>query len=143
MLGNVSKWLRILGYETLFLKMPSDETLIKLSRENNGILLTSDEELFKKAKSIGVAVIFVNSNLSLKEKLVKVFKESNLKPQLNSTRCTVCGGELSKIEMKELREFFFTSDFWVCKKCGKLYWRGSHWKNIMKMYDELRKELSD
>lgn len=143
MLGNVSKWLRILGYETLFLKRPSDETLIKLSRENNGILLTSDEELFKKAKSIGVAVIFVNSNLSLKEKLVKVFKESNLKPQLNSTRCTVCGGELSKIEMKELREFFFTSDFWVCKKCGKLYWRGSHWKNIMKMYDELRKELSD
>jgi len=142
MLGNVSKWLRILGYETLFLKIPSDEALLRLSQENDRILLTSDEELFKKAKSRGIATIFINPNLSLKDKLIKVFKESNLQPQLNNTRCTVCGGELSKVEINELKEFLFASDFWVCKRCGKLYWKGSHWKNIMKMYDELCKELN-
>lgn len=142
MLGNVSKWLRILGYETLFFKTPSDETLLKLSQESNRILLTSDKELFKKAKSMNINTIFINPNLSLKEKLIKVFKESNLQPQLNSTRCTVCGSELNKIEIKDLEELLFTSDFWVCNKCGKLYWRGSHWKNIMKMYNELCEKLS-
>lgn len=142
MLGNVSKWLRILGYETLFVKISSDETLLKLSQGNNRILLTSDRELFKKAKSKNITTIFISPNLSLKEKLVRVFKESNLQPQLDNSRCTVCGGELSKIEIKDLREILFVSDFWVCKRCGKLYWRGSHWKNIMKMYCELRKELN-
>lgn len=142
MLGNVSKWLRILGYETLFFKLHSDETLLRLSQESNRILLTSDKELFKRAKSMNITTIFIEPNLNLKEKLIKVFKESNLQPQLNNTRCTVCGGELSKLEIKDLKELFFTSDFWVCKKCGKLYWKGSHWKNIMKLYNELCNELN-
>lgn len=142
MLGNVSKWLRILGYETLFFKLSSDEILLSLAHRNDRILITSDKELFKKAKSVNVTAIFLKPNLSLKEKLVNIFKESNLKPQLNSTRCTVCGGALSKIEIESLKEILFTSEFWVCKKCGKLYWRGSHWKNITKMYEEVCEELN-
>ncbi|MEM3712601.1 MAG: Mut7-C RNAse domain-containing protein, partial [Thermoproteota archaeon] len=27
--------------------------------------------------------------------------------------------------------------FWKCKSCGKVYWRGSHWRNITRQISRL------
>jgi len=27
-------------------------------------------------------------------------------------------------------------EFWVCGSCGKVYWRGSHWRNIVETVEE-------
>ena len=29
-------------------------------------------------------------------------------------------------------------EFWICDHCGRIYWLGSHWRNIQKMADELK-----
>ncbi|MFN4046405.1 MAG: Mut7-C RNAse domain-containing protein, partial [Acidilobaceae archaeon] len=29
--------------------------------------------------------------------------------------------------------------FYLCTKCGKAYWEGSHWRNIRRVIDEARR----
>jgi len=137
MLGDVSKWLRIFGQETILVRHKEDEKLILDALNKKAILVTSDKELCEKATKKGVKVIYLKPSLSLIEKLLKVFKESKLKPSLETSRCTVCGGELKRQEIEALKEIINSQEFWVCTRCGKLYWRGSHWKNIMKVYEQL------
>ena len=34
------------------------------------------------------------------------------------------------------------NDFWTCNKCGKIYWEGTHIKNLQKFNAELNDRLS-
>ena len=34
------------------------------------------------------------------------------------------------------RTFEAYDEFWVCGSCGKVYWRGSHWRNIVETVEE-------
>lgn len=49
MLGRLAKWLRILGFDTLFLTDVPDEEILKKARGENRIILTRDRALAKEA----------------------------------------------------------------------------------------------
>ncbi|MCK4731564.1 MAG: hypothetical protein KAT65_03815 [Methanophagales archaeon] len=29
-------------------------------------------------------------------------------------------------------------DFWVCERCGRIYWEGSHWENMREKLRQLK-----
>jgi len=58
MLGTLAKWLRILGYDTLFQPELNDHQLVRLARAEDRVLLTRDREL---ARRRGVRVLLVDS----------------------------------------------------------------------------------
>jgi uncharacterized protein with PIN domain len=47
-----------------------------------------------------------------------------------------CGGELRKEEKEKLRErippktYLWLDEYFVCRRCDKLFWRGTHWQRI-------------
>jgi len=47
-----------------------------------------------------------------------------------------CGGELQQKPKAELSDrippktFLWLNDYFVCSRCDKLFWRGSHWQRI-------------
>jgi len=51
-------------------------------------------------------------------------------------RCMSCGGELRRESKEALRErippktFKWLDEYFVCSRCGKLFWRGTHWHKI-------------
>ena len=51
MLGSMAKWLRILGYDTKYVKNMKDEEIAKIAREEERILLTRDKKLASKFKN--------------------------------------------------------------------------------------------
>ncbi len=147
MLGDLAKWLRLLGFDTLYFSSISDAKLTQKMRETKRILLTSDKQLHNSIKEKN-NVIFVPVKLSTSEKLKVVFSRLGItKECLNSligTRCVYCNKKLtrvssieeariliSKYNIKEIpHDFYQVEDFWFCPNCKKLYWKGRMWKRI-------------
>ena len=50
MLGSLAKWLRILGFDTLYFKDIDDRELIKRAKQEQRVLLTRDTRLVKSKK---------------------------------------------------------------------------------------------
>ena len=59
-----------------------------------------------------------------------------------------CGASLRSVGKEEVAgkvpsgTLSHYGEFWACTGCGKVYWRGSHWKNISETLDKA-KELAD
>lgn len=138
--GYVAKWLRIMGYDTVYLNHVEDNDVIRLASDGR-ILVTSDTELAKTAEARGVQVVLIKG-LSEEEALRLLTEKFKLSLREDSLRCTVCNGELEAISLEEVARTLEmipkgTNEFWRCKKCGKVYWRGSHWRNISRQISSL------
>ncbi len=137
MLGSLARWLRILGYNTLYYVDMDDDLLIKEAEKTDRILVTRDNELSKRAKKNGTKTILIQSPETLTQltELVATL-DLNITPQ--NTRCPRCNGELNDVEKESVRdtvpvESFYAYDlFWRCSSCDAVYWRGSHWAQIQK-----------
>ncbi|MGQ9514864.1 MAG: Mut7-C RNAse domain-containing protein [Thermoproteota archaeon] len=139
MLGDVARWLRIMGYDTLYFGDADDEELMAKSYKR--VLLTSDEQLYHRAKKLGIAAYLV-SGMTLLEKLRRIVRKYGLSTKMSGSRCTSCNGALAstapdKIDSSKVFLPSHTDEIWICENCGKIYWRGSHWKSIGRTLKEL------
>ena len=141
MLGSLNRWLRICGYETEFPRDASDEELLRRGRERGLIVLTRDRNLFRGARRSGVDAFLVEGS-SDEERLASVAREYGLVLDPVMARCTICGGKLQSIQKDEVSGEVPPSsleayhEFWRCSGCGKVYWRGSHWRKIVEKVSE-------
>jgi len=142
MLGTLAKWLRILGYDTKYVKNIDDEKIIEIARREERILITRDKLLSRKADR---SIYLENKNLE--KQLKKVIEELNLKINKNKilTRCIICNEIVNKIEKEKIRgrvpEHVFNEheNFWICPKCHRIYWIGSHWNNMEEKLKKIKK----
>ena len=130
--GYVARWLRIMGYDTIYLNSVEDDDVVKLALKGR-VLVTSDDELAKIAEKKGVEVV-LTKGLTEEEVLRLLVERFKLCFKEDSLRCTVCNGELETVAPEEVEKTPGAPKnvdlLWRCRACGKLYWRGSHWKNI-------------
>lgn len=137
MLGGLTRWLRICGYDAKYFRNASDEELLNVSAFEKRILLTRDITLHRKAIRKGIDSLTVHGE-DESQKLAHVARKYNLNLQPKNSRCPNCGDLLqktNKVDIKEkipTRTFTTYDDYWLCNSCDQIYWRGSHWKNIMK-----------
>jgi hypothetical protein len=59
MLGNIARKLRLLGYDSQYFSDIDDDKLIDNVKKENRIVVSSDEELIKKTKKLGMKSIYV------------------------------------------------------------------------------------
>jgi len=141
-LGKLAKWLRILGYDTLFSQDIEDTELVSTALKEERIILSRDQQL-KRFKSAEKNLFLLSLNQPL-EQLKEVLKKFNLKPDERNlfTRCLVCNQVLVPISKKEVENkvppFVFKTQekFFYCSKCDKLFWAGTHVKNLKKKISE-------
>jgi uncharacterized protein with PIN domain len=130
MLGNLVTWLRLLGFDTVYINSRDDEEIILRALSEARVLVTRDKELAARSAKKGVVTVLLDpadTTTSLKSvaKMLGVklgFDESR-------TRCPVCNEQLVKTSQNPVR--------WRCPSCGKQYWKGRHWRNIGKVLTEL------
>jgi hypothetical protein len=130
MLGRLARWLRLLGFDTLYVPHISDSMLLRIAREQDRVILTRDTRLTRR-KAIQ-AHLLIHANDTLKQ-LCEVITVLKLKHFHTFSRCVACNGELITLREKgvvkdSVPEFVFLSvqDFYRCSECGKIYWEGSH-----------------
>jgi uncharacterized protein len=138
MLGSLAIKLRILGYDTLYDKASSDSELIAVAKNSDRILLTSDLDLFLRTSRKGLRSVLVCEQ-SDKDRLVSVLAKSGVKklPTSPESRCSVCNGVLEVSETKT-----HATATMICSSCGKIYWKGGHWKKLDALFREVRQSLS-
>ena len=147
MLGSLARWLRICGYDAEYVQSLPDDELLDRAADGGSILLTRDELLSRKAQRAGLESFIVVGDGDA-EGLASVARRFHLELNTVSSRCPVCGGSLSKVIKDELTgkvpagTLEAYDEFWVCDSCGKVFWRGSHWRNIQATIEEAR-ELAD
>jgi len=140
MLGRLAKWLRIIGYDTLYDRNIKDSQLIRNAARENRILLTRDAELFDRG---GFRGVFIEAQ-DLSSQLAQVINKLALKPTITAgVRCPLCNEPLHTVHRKAVRElvpaFVYATqrDFSRCPRCGKIFWKGTHWQNIKRHLEEI------
>ena len=132
MLGSLARWLRMLGYDTDYANQRDDPELVRIARAEDRVLLTRDREL---ASRRGVRTLLVESQL-LDDQLAQVTTAFPLPPGTHPGRCSVCNTVLVEATREEvahrvpryvLRRHPY---FHRCPGCNRVYWRGSHWRNM-------------
>jgi len=132
MLGTLAKWLRILGYDTLFDASLNDHQLARLARAEGRVLLTRDREL---ARRRGLHALLVAGE-HLDDQVRQVLSELSLVPDGAFSRCPVCNQPLEAIDRETAQArvpayVVQTYDsFSCCPACRRVYWRGTHWQQM-------------
>lgn len=136
MLGNLVSWLRILGYDSLYWS-GDDEELLQAARAENRIILTMDRSLASTALRSGVETFLLTQNHTARV-LAQLSKRYSLNLDFDPrhTRCPHCNHLLKLVKEKPRRE-------WICPGCGKRYWIGGHWRNIVKVLEEARVKVAE
>jgi uncharacterized protein with PIN domain len=139
MLGSLARWLRIMGYDTVYTRDRTDSAILDLAKGDGRFLLTRDRELSKRMGEMGV---YVESD-DLDEQLRQARSRFQLEANAERSRCTVCNGELEVVPPEKAKGHVPEgvlenhTSFYVCLACGKFYWRGSHWRQISKRLEDL------
>lgn len=149
MLGRLCRWLRALGYDTLYFVPKSYQKKGKISNiitseKKNGIILyglkedrviiTRDHRLSSK-RALKIVVVKYDK---LDKQMKQVFKELKLdiKEELIFSRCLICNTSLEEVKKERIKDrvpsyVFETHErFSVCPNCEKVYWKGTHWELI-------------
>jgi uncharacterized protein with PIN domain len=143
-LGKLAKYLRMMGFDTLYFASIDDDDLIRLAREEDRIILSRDRELCTRKKAPCLLLEPVDTVAQLKT-VIGAYGLKTL--HVPFSRCLVCNTPLQFIDKKEVSgrvppkiEKFF-SDFEICPKCERIYWHGDHYKRMKQLIDTVLEEV--
>ncbi|HWR57274.1 MAG TPA: Mut7-C RNAse domain-containing protein [Thermodesulfovibrionales bacterium] len=138
MLGRLARWLRLLGFDTLYYQDIRDGDLLKLAVQEDRFILTKDSH-FSKIKGLkNLLIIHYDHSMEQVREVLMSFNIRESRPR----RCPCCNGMLVPVHSKEtVRDmvpehvFFDCGNFQSCRTCGKVYWEGSHLKRLRERVD--------
>jgi len=150
MLGTLARWLRILGYDTVYDRSAEDWVIIRRAELEGRVIVTRDRALHNKALRSGVRSIYIsNTDISMKLAYLAVLAGIRLHVDFEKTRCPEDNYPLMRVNKERVKNkvpeavYRLHDDFWLCEKCGKVYWVGSHWRMIEKTLSEARERLKE
>jgi len=134
MLGKLAKWLRILGYDTIYYQEKGDSGLIQRALDENRIILTRDTKLSER-KLARKCLLIKSENFWKQFEQVINELDLDIKNKL-FTRCLVCNSELIYVEKESIKEqvpeytYQNQTTFYKCPNCKRIYWAGTHRDNM-------------
>ena len=139
MLGKLARYLRIMGYDTVYQSSYGNQRLSELVMEGR-VLLTRDRAIAKLYSN----AVFIDSDL-VRDQLKAVDRAVRLSRDHGKwfSRCLICNSPLSKAEGKVAREhvpdFVFSNygeRIFFCPSCERFYWPGTHRERMVERLKE-------
>lgn len=133
-LGGLARFLRMLGFDTLYDNGIADHAIRELATHERRIVLTRDRELLKCRDVLrGCFVHAIKPEAQLDEVVRRYGLERHMRP---FTLCLHCNLRLETIERSAVagrvpeRIVERYDNFVRCPGCERIYWRGSHWTRM-------------
>ena len=133
-LGRLAKYLRMLGFDTLYRNDYQDEEIIELALIENRIIITRDIGLLKNKR---VTRGYWLRHTQSKKQLAEIMKRFDLQIKMQPfKRCLVCNNELFAISKEKIINKLLPKTkenyekFSCCCGCKKIYWKGSHYQHM-------------
>lgn len=141
-LGTLARYLRLLGYDTVWRNDLEDEEIIDCSRTEKRIILTRDIGILRNGRVTHGYWLRATEPLLQLEELVRALE---LGPWFEPySRCLECNGECVPVSRREaarevpLQVFLVYRDFRRCAGCGRIYWPGSHLERLDAVVERAR-----
>ena len=136
-LGGLAHMLRMLGFDTLYDNHFHDDDMVAIVEQEGRILLSRDRELLKRrGVTHGCYLHAQKPEQQLREIVERLDLARSAKP---FTLCLHCNAPLRPVDKASVldrlpprvREHY--ERFSTCDRCGRVYWEGSHWRNMQKL----------
>lgn len=133
-LGRLASYLRLCGFDTLHRNDCADEELASISVLEKRVLLTRDRGLLKRAVVTHGYLVREDSPRAQLSEVLERFDLYALARPLS--RCSVCNGAVAPVTKAFVaadlppRTAAHYEDFWRCQGCGRVYWRGAHYRAL-------------
>lgn len=136
MLGRLSRWLRLLGFDTLYYADIKDSDLMRLAVQEGRCLLTRDTHFVNIRNFRNFFMVHSDDPM---EQVMEVLSSFNLN-EFKPGRCARCNGVLDPVVRREevrnmVPEYVFLHypSFLRCSACGNVYWEGTHLERFRTM----------
>jgi uncharacterized protein with PIN domain len=134
-LGKLAKWLRILGYDTLYERRNADPDFLRKASAEGRIALTRKRDLACLHPERRLVVVKADH---VRRQLGEVLDALSLIPDpvKRMTRCLRCNTPLEEIPKERaeggvpLYVYVTCVQFKGCPSCGGIYWPGTHRRHI-------------
>lgn len=146
-LGKLAKNLIILGFDSIYNNSLQDKELAEISLKENRILLTRDRGLLKRKVINHGFIIKKNEVIG---QTVEVLNRLDLWEKIKPfTRCIHCNGNLQSVKKEDIANSVLKiqvpdkilnmyNEFSKCVTCNKVYWKGTHYLNLISKINLLK-----
>lgn len=145
--GRLARWLRLLGYDTLFIKGIDDDGLVRIALKEGRVVLTRDTHILKRqvAATGRIKALLIRDDAP-RDQLRQVVGELGLNWDQQFTRCLECNQPLEPRAREEVQArvppyvYRTQQEFAECPGCHRIYWQGTHWQRMKRALEELEGE---
>lgn len=139
MLGRLAKWLRVIGYDTLYQSSYKEDVIGGLVREGRKLLSRHRQTIAQYPNSM-----LIRSN-HVKDQLHEMKSGGTLIHDRSKwfSRCLICNvllkAALAENARESVPEYVFyqrTSEIRFCSSCGRYFWPGSHRERMINQLEE-------
>jgi len=147
MLGKLAGYLRMAGYDVIYINDIDDNRFMKIARNENRTALTRDSLMLarREFKNGTLKFLYIKDDKPINQ-LRQVGSDLAVTLKPNLTRCLKCNSLLLKVKKEDVRgkvpQFVYETSqtFLFCKNCDKYYWRGTHYNKIENIFQRVKKE---
>lgn len=141
-LGKLARYMRMLGFDTLYIKEITKDELVRISLEQRRSILTRDRHLLKRNDITHGYWIRNEDPLG---QIKEVISRFHLENEINEfSRCMECNGLLIRAAKEDVinnipeRVRQFHIEFFQCTDCRKVYWKGSHYIRMQALIGNIK-----
>jgi uncharacterized protein len=140
-LGGLARLLRMAGFDTLYDNEIDDAEVEANAQEAGRIALTRDRELLKRRGVLRGAYV---RTLKPAQQLREVFARYGLAAAMRPfSLCLACNVRLRAVPKAQVEDALPPSvrathtEFLTCDRCHGVFWRGSHWRRMRALLDDV------
>ena len=143
--GKLTKWLRMMGYDSLFFNGSDDSDMVRQALAEGRIIITRDTEIMKRRviNNGRLKAVLIDSE-EPERQMQQLMNTLNLNTQFHPfTLCLECNQPLmesSPLKVKErvpLYVYRTQSQYMECPACQRIYWRGTHWEAMTRKLEDI------
>jgi uncharacterized protein len=134
-LGRLARFLRLLGFDTVYRNDLEDDEIIRIARAEQRVALTRDNMILSRKTIRSHCPRSIHPDEQITEIISAFVLQNRCRP---FTRCLDCNSEVTPVDKDKVldrvppRSGRAMEQFWQCSGCGKIYWRGTHYDKMKK-----------
>ena len=143
--GKLAKWLRMMGYDSLFFEGEDDTQMVRQALAEGRMILTRDAGIMKRRVVLNgrLKALLIESEepeRQMRQVMNRLHLNTNLRP---FTLCLECNHPLVERSREEVQDrvpphvYKTQTQYMECPACRRIYWRGTHWEAMTRKLEKL------
>lgn len=145
--GRLAKWLRAMGYDTIFPEENGDNELVRIALRENRVLVTRDAGIaLRRVVRLGQVTVALVEKDDLRGQLTQLVRDLELDLSGGFSLCVCCNEPLYPIDKQDVADrlppyvLLTQPKFFQCPECRRVYWPGTHLANMKSELSQVYQE---